>query len=183
MAHPDRLDAIETAEQAVGGVEPDARRAVLALAGRQDVAAELARHELRAVADTEDGDATAPYRRVGFRGRLVVHRHRAAGQDDRARPAPFEFGIRRVVRQELGIDVELANPSGDQLGELAPEIEDDHRTGGRRGGIAGRAVRRGGVERCLEICLDLGVIGGEDAVTGVRRLPVDGLATITLGPG
>jgi hypothetical protein len=46
------------------------------------------------------------------------------------------------VRQQLGVDIELAHASGDQLGELAAEIEDDHGTRGGSRGIAARAVRR-----------------------------------------
>ena len=34
----------------------------------------------------------------------------------------------RVVREQLRVDVELAHPARDQLGELAPEVEDDDRT-------------------------------------------------------
>ena len=44
-------------------------------------------------------------------------------------------------------------------------------------GLLGRlgldSLRRSGVERLLEVRLDLGVVGGEDAVAGVRGLPVD----------
>ena len=60
-------------EQAVLRGDRDVRRAVLALGGRQDVAAELVRHQLRAVADAEDRDAAAPDRRIGLAGR---RRHR-----------------------------------------------------------------------------------------------------------
>ena len=89
------------------------------LAGRQDVAAQLEGHQLGAVADPEHGQAAAPDRGVGLGGALVVDRHRAAGQDDRADAAPLQLGERRVVGQELGVDVELADPARDQLGELA----------------------------------------------------------------
>ena len=41
-----------------------------------------------------------------------------------------------------------------------------------------RAVRRRRVERRLEIGLDLGVVGREDAVAGVGRLAVDRLAAL-----
>ena len=74
--------------------------------------------------------------------------------------------------------MELADAAGDELGELAAEVEDDDGVGGPI--VAGRSaaapLRGGRVERGLEVGLDLGVVGGEDAVAGVGRLAVDGLA-------
>ena len=98
-----------------------------------DVPAELVGHELGAVADAQDGDAPVPDGRVGPGGIRVVDRHRAARQDDRPRAAALDLLPRRVVGQQLRIDVELADPPRDQLGELAAEVEDDDGAGrGRR---------------------------------------------------
>ena len=108
----------------VGG-DADVGRAVLAVVERDDVATELVGHQLGAVADAEDGDATGPDGRVGPGSARVVDRVRAAGQDDRPGAAPLQLGIRRVVRQELRVDVELADAPRDELGELAAEVEDD----------------------------------------------------------
>ena len=153
---------------------------VLAVVERDDVATELVGHQLCAVADAEDGDATGPDRRVGPRSARVVDRVRAAGQDDRPGAAPFQLGIRRVVRQQLRVDVELAHAARDELGELAAEVEDDDGLAvvgvGRGGTIGGRAIRGGRLERGLEVGLDLGVVRGKDPVAGVRGLAVDGLA-------
>ena len=125
VAHPDRLLAVEAGEQRVVGGDADVGRTVLAVVERDDVATELVGHQLGAVADAEDRDLAGPDGRIGARGALVVDRVRAAGQDDRAGPAPLELGVRRVVREELGVDVELADAPGDELGELAAEVEDD----------------------------------------------------------
>ena len=131
----------------------------------------------------EDGDPAGPDGRVGPRRAGVVDRVRAARQDDRARAAALELLVRRVVRQQLRVDVELADAPRDQLGELAAEVEDDDRRAVGRsaapaGPVVGRAVRGRGLERGLEVGLDLGVVGGEDAVAGVGRLAVDGLAAL-----
>ena len=103
------------------------------------------------------------------------------------RAAPFEIAVRRVVGQELGVDVELADATGDELGELTAEIEDHDGTIGRAIGVGrgrlGGAVGGWRLERRLEVGLHLGVIGGEDTVPGVRRLAVDGLAPLGVGPG
>ena len=122
----------------------------------------------------------------------VVHGHRAAREDDGAHAAAFELGHRRVVGQELGVDVQLAHATRDQLGELAAEVEDgDGRGPGRGRGdrrpVLGCARRRRRVERNLEIGLDLGVVGCEHPVAGVGRLTVDGLPALPgrlrRGPG
>ena len=177
MAHPDRLVAVDAGEERVVGRDAQGGRPVLAPGSRQHVPAELEGHQLGAVADAEDRDPAGPDRRVRLRGIRVVHGVRAAGQDDRRRATPFEVGQRRVVREELGVDVQLPDAAGDQLGELAPEVEDDHRAvirGGRP--VGGCALGGRCVERRLEVRLDLGVVRGEDAMAGVRRLAVDRLA-------
>ena len=90
----------------------------------QDVAAQLEGHHLGAVADPEDGEPAAPDRGVGLGRALVVDRHRAAGQDDRADAAALQLGERRVVGEELGVDVQLADATRDQLRELGAEVQD-----------------------------------------------------------
>ena len=183
VAHPDRLLAVDAGEQRVVGGDADVGRAVLAVVERDDVAAELVGHQLGAVADAEDGDPAGPDGRIRPRGARVVDRVRAARQDDRARAAALELVEGRVERQQLRVDVELAHAAGDELGELAAEVEDDDgaRGGGRRAGRVGRRDERSGerrLERGLEIGLDLGVVRGEDAVAGVGGLTVDGLAAL-----
>ena len=81
------------------------------------------------------------------------------------------------MRQELGVDVQLSHAPGDELGELAAEVEHRHGVGllGRLGLDPPRWRR---VERLLEVGLDLRVVGREDSVAGVRRLSVDRSATL-----
>ena len=83
--------------------------------------------------------------------------------------------------------MQLSHATGDQLGELAAEVEDGDGAGlwdDGRGGrpILGRADRGRRVERHLEIGLHLGIVGREHAVARVGGLPVDGLAAILRGP-
>ncbi|MFI5255385.1 MAG: hypothetical protein ACHQ15_08010 [Candidatus Limnocylindrales bacterium] len=83
--------------------------------------------------------------------------------------------------------MQLAHPTGDELGELAAEVEDDDGVRAGRPGVAGpagrwpllrRAIGRGRVERRLEVGLDLGVVRGQDAMARVGRLAVDRLAAL-----
>ncbi len=182
MAHPDGLVRLDALEQAVAGRDRDVRRAVLALAGRQDVTTELASHELGSVTDAQDRDAPAPDGGVGLGGVVVVDGIGAAAEDDRLRAAAFQFLVRGVVREQLGVDVELAHSASDELGELAAEVEDDDGPGYRGRGatllVVGGAIGGWGLERGLEIGLDFRVVRGEDAMAGVGRVAVDGLAAV-----
>ena len=179
MAHPDPLLPFDGGEQAVVPGDRHARRAVFAAVGRDDVTAELERHHLGPVADAQDRDTAGPHGRVRTGCIRVVDRHRAARQDDRPRAAALELLERGVVGQELRVDVELADAAGDELGELAAEIEDRdgavRRPVSARWAVVGGALGGGRLEGGLEVCLDLGVVRSEDSVAGVGRLAVDGL--------
>jgi len=188
VAHPDRLLPVQSGEQRVVGGDAHVGRTVLAVVERDDVAAELVGHQLGAIADAEYGDLPGPDRGIGARGVRVVDRVRAAGQDDGAGAAAFEFGHGRVVRQQLAVDVELAHAPGDQLGELAAEVEDDDRLAVLRVGRVGRPVLRRpigrrGLQCGLEVGLDLRVVRGKDPMARVRGLTVDGLAALPLARG
>ena len=87
--------------------------------------------------------------------------------------------------------MELADAAGDELGELAAEVEDDDRVGlrgarlaagdGAAGTVDLRALGRRGVEGDLQVRLDLGVVRGEHAVARVGGLAVDGRAALSSG--
>ena len=110
----------------------------------------------------------------GFGAPCVVDGVRAAGQDDRPDAAPLQLRERRVVGQQLRVDVELADPARDQLGELASRSPGRRRRRARArsaavGGSVGAAVGRGRVERDLEVGLDLRVVRTRGR--GGRRWP------------
>ena len=179
VAHPHGLVVFDAAEQSVVPRDPDVCRAIFPAVGREDVAAELVGHELRAVADPENRDAPAPDRRVGLRRTVVIDGVRPARQDDAARPALLELGVGRVVREQLRVDVELADAPRDQLGELAAEIEDDDRAGFGAGAVLARcAVGCRRMERGLEIGLDLRIVRSEHAMAGIGCFAVDCFASL-----
>ena len=64
-------------------------------------------------------------RRIALRRAGVRDALRSAGQDDADRVARADLLDRRVRRPDLGVDRQLAQTSGDQLGELRAEIEND----------------------------------------------------------
>jgi len=74
--------------------------------------------------------------------------------------------------EELAVHVQLAHATRDQLGELAPEVEDDDGIG--LGRDLGGALGWRRVERLLQVDLDLCIVRGEDSVAGVGGLAVDG---------
>ena len=125
VAHPDLLLVLDLGQQARPVEDAQGGEAVLALLRRDDLAAEEVGHELDAVADAEDGHAELEDALVRVGRALAVDALRPAGEDEGRRLRLADRGERRRVRQDLGVDAELADLPGDELGVLRPEIEDE----------------------------------------------------------
>ncbi len=140
VAHPARRHVAETLEQdALDATELGL--AELRRSRSPDLAAERLGHRLHAVTDAEHGHAEREDRGIERRGTGLVDRRGAAGEDDAERVATAELVDRRVVREDLGEDAQLADPAGDQLRVLRAEVEDDQRPLGRLG-VADRPLDR-----------------------------------------
>ena len=188
VAHPHGLLRAEARQQPIVRRDAHGGRAVLAARRAHDVTTQLDGHQLGAVADAQHGDATAPEGRVRAGCRGVVDGVRPAREDDALDATPLELLERRVEGQQLGVHVQLAHATGDELRELAPEVEDDDAVRGLRRpadrrSVVGGSFRGGRIERDLQVGLHLGVVGGQDAVAGVGGLTVDGLAALLRGRG
>src|ERR1043166_2973054 len=79
------------------------------------------RHQLHAVADSQDRHAEFPDAGVALRRVFAVDARRAPAQDDAGR---LDLRGRRVVPENLREHLTLADASGDDLGVLRAEIED-----------------------------------------------------------
>src|SRR5262245_53336778 len=92
---------------------------------RVDTTAQVACHELHAVADAQNRDALREHgcRKLG-RARLV-HARWSAGEDDPLRIERRERHRVEVGRPDLCEDAELARAPRDELRELRPEVEDE----------------------------------------------------------
>src|SRR5262249_30043074 len=104
--------------------------AKLAVARRIDLAAQLMREQLFAIADAEDRELGL-VRRLRREGRAFLHHARgAAGEDDALGRECFGPSlIAMVERPDLGIDAGLADAPRDQLRHLAPEVDDEDLVG------------------------------------------------------
>ena len=102
-------------------------RAEFAVLRCDDLAFEIARHQLHAVTDAEDRNARAVGERIDPEGVGAERALGAAGQHDRRRFAFNDLAPRRIVRQNFGVDVGLAHAARDQLAVLRAEIQDNHR--------------------------------------------------------
>ena len=87
VTHPHRLVDGEIGEQQRRTFDVQFGAAVLALAGLGDLAAEITRHELRAVTDAEERHARVVDRGVDSGCAGHVHRSRTTREDDRLRLA------------------------------------------------------------------------------------------------
>ncbi len=105
-----------------------------------DLAAELLRHGLLAVADAEHRHAGLIDRRRCERRILVEHGSRAAGENHalRLHLAQRRFGF--LERHDLAIDALLAHAPRDQLRHLRAEIDDQNLVVSCHGGFYGNRL-------------------------------------------
>ena len=162
VAHPDRIalalapHALEQGRllghQHLGAAE-------LAVMAALDHAAELRRHRLLAVADAEDRHAGVIDRGRRQRRALVEHRRRPAGEDHALRAQRPEGLIRLLERHDLAIDLLFADPPGNELGHLRPEIDDQDLVVAGEPVGAGAAHERGIEDGHSDVCAAGGTSG------------------------
>ena len=124
VAHPHlRAGAHAMKQQVIRIKRAEVRPPVLTAPGRLYLAAVGIGHELRAVADAQQGQAAAYVGEVDLKSLLVVHGEGAAGEND----APHALvAVRKlVVRHNFAIHVQLAQAAPYELGSLRTEIEDN----------------------------------------------------------
>lgn len=135
--------------------------AVFAGAGVGDGPAQRLGHGLKPVTDAEHRHPEVEQRRVDLGRAVGVDAGRPTGEHQRHWVAGLDVLGRGGVRNDLGENPRLADPTGDQLRVLRAEVHDEHRTSGR----SGRARRLG--------CLDFPGFGhaGESNGRLRRRRP------------
>ena len=124
VAHPDGQLLRKSLEQTRPLADREHRGAVLALARGRNLASEVVRDQLHAVADPQDRHPAAQGGRVDL-GRVgLVHGGGTAAQDQPGRPACLQLRPGRGARDELAVDARLSDAPGDQLRVLGPEVQD-----------------------------------------------------------
>ena len=123
VAHPHLLSGRQVLEQPPGPRHANLSRSKLTLWRANHPAAELMGHELHAVADAQNRHPEPVDGRIEPRRPGAVHGIGAARQDQT--PCAAQPVDRRVERHELAVHVELPHTTGDQLGVLRPEVQDD----------------------------------------------------------
>jgi len=137
VAHPDLQHAVAFGRREVGDILQQRRMAVgtdfrvtelTRLAGGlggHHLATQLLRHGLHAVADAEHRNPQIEHHFRRARRIALGHRTRAAGQDDALRAIAADEVFRYVVRVDFAEHLGFAHATGDQLGHLRTEIEDE----------------------------------------------------------
>src|SRR5262247_909100 len=88
-----------------------------------DLATEVLRHGLHAVADAEHGHAELEHDRVCAWRRGVRHGFRTTGKNDPARPECADLLGAQIPGMKLAINAGLAHAPRDELRVLSTEIE------------------------------------------------------------
>ncbi len=115
VGHPDGHGGGKAGEDVGGGVAlVDDGVTVFALAGGGDAAAELVGDELHAVADAEDGEAGVEDVGGGQGRAFIVDGGGAAGEDEAAGVELLDVVPGGVGRDELAVDVALADSASDE---------------------------------------------------------------------
>src|SRR3954447_13717308 len=89
-----------------------------------DLALEKMTHELHAIANPEHRNPELENRRVRVRRLLRVDALRATREDDPGDVLLAQLRRRRREMIDLRVDLTLADPARDDLGELRAEVED-----------------------------------------------------------
>ena len=125
MVHPDLLRAGEAGKQGVGALFDFERgQTVLAFVALAHRAAEQVRHELLAVADTQDRAAERENGGIDGGAGGIVNAARAAGDDDAL--GVREFGGGSFAGADFGVDAQFADLAGDEVTVLSAGVEDDN---------------------------------------------------------
>ena len=129
VAHPHDRVARDALEDLGGGGDLDGLAAELALVGARDLAAELARDPLHAVADAEHRHSELE-ETARDRGRIRgVHGCGTAGEDDRSEVHRTRDLERAPRRRDLAVAPRLAHATRDQLRVLRTEVDDQDTLG------------------------------------------------------
>ena len=125
VAHPDRTARLDPAEKAAAVEDAEGGEPVFSLGRGPDLAAEEMGHQLEPVANAQDGDPEVEDPGLGMGSALLVHALGAAGQDDGSGSEFSQALDGGIEREDLGINAQLADFAGDELGGLGPEIKDE----------------------------------------------------------
>ena len=99
-----------------------------------DRSAEMIDNGLLAITDAQDRHGRVEHLRGCLRACTFMDTCRSAGQDNRLRLDAGD-GLGAVLkRDDFAVDAGFAHPAGDQLGDLRPEVDDEHRVMGYRAG-------------------------------------------------
>ena len=132
MAHPDiqlRLTVrvymvLDILQQARRLVHCDPRVTELLESGRQNLAAQLGRHGVQAIADSQHGNVQVKNHGWRLRSVFGVNRLRTTGQDDALWCEASDLAVVRIPGPDFTINSALPDPPGNQLGVLRTEIQD-----------------------------------------------------------
>ena len=128
VAHPRHALFRQTLEELAGRIEEGLSLAVFArgrVVRRHDLAAEVVRDELAAIADAEHGHACIKERGINVRRILKINAVRAAGEDEADGLRRKKVREGRRVGLHLAVNAAFTHAAGDQLVVLTTEIQYD----------------------------------------------------------
>lgn len=126
VAHPDGGLFGDAFEERAAAVPIENGVAVFVLVRTGDFPAELAAHELHAVADAQHGDTRLEDGFVHLRRAFRIDAGRTAGEDDAFWVVRQDLFRRLRVRKDLAVNAAFPDAPRDELRVLSAEVDDDH---------------------------------------------------------
>src|SRR5215210_8118003 len=122
VAHPRHLLVRRAREEEAMLLYAEVRAAILPYLDGPDLSAQVQRHQLHPVADTQDRHAKLKDPLVHPRRPLTVDAARSSGKDNALRFARRDLLDGRIIGEHLRVDARLTHAPGDQLRVLATEV-------------------------------------------------------------
>jgi len=137
VAHPDIQQAVaflagvvfDIGQQARVAAGPHLRVAIFVVVGILHPAAQLRRHGLHTVADTQHRYAQFEHQGGSDRRAAAGDTFRTAGEDHAVRVKHPHVVVAHIPGMDFAVDADLSHPAGDQLGVLRTEVQDQDSVG------------------------------------------------------
>ena len=123
MGHPNLNFAGKPLEKIAFSGDFQHGLAIFAGPAASDLSSEGMDHQLKSVADAENGNSQLEDGRIAFGGVFGIDARGTAGKDDPARILLADLRRRRGVGHDFTVDVALPDTPGDQLAVLRPEVQ------------------------------------------------------------
>ena len=123
VTHPHADGVGNTGQKLPRGRNAQAGASILRCSGMSHLTAESLGHGLESIADAQHRHTSVKQRRVDARGALCVDRGRTTRKNNGGGFLSEHVAHWHVMRDDLGVNIRLTHPAGNELGVLRAEVD------------------------------------------------------------